>query len=96
MSRASKITFALSTLFTVASVVMVYDLQESEREAIAMGPVKDAKRVKEKEEDRLKEQLAKERKKELNRLEHLEQIELKKKYESMQPLSNVTLTAEDE
>ena len=53
-----------------------------------MGPVKDAIRTKEKQEAKQHEQLIKDRKKELNRLEHLEQIELRKKYVSMQPLSD--------
>lgn len=97
MSRASKITLALTSAVTAVVVVGVHYVQDMERETLHQGPIKDAKRVAEK---RLKEaaQLdpTKERQKVLNKNEHEYQLELRKKYEQLQPLSGEVRTKDNE
>ena len=100
MSRASKITFAASCLITAATVVGVHYVQEMERETLHQGPINVAKRV---EEKRLRKtngaaslDPTKERKRYFNMSEHEEQKELRKKYETMQPLSGEVVTKDGE
>jgi len=71
-----------------------------ERETLHQGPIKDAKRV---EEKRLRKtngaaslDPTKERKRYFNMSEHEEQKELRKKYETMQPLSGEVVTKDGE
>lgn len=45
MSRAGKITFGVTCLFTLTSIVGVHYIQEMERETLHQGPIKDAKRM---------------------------------------------------
>ena len=62
MSRASKITFGVTCLFTLTSIIGVHYVQELERETLHQGPLKDAKRVAEKkkrEDDEKAKQLPK-------------------------------------
>lgn len=79
-------------------MVGVHIVQNMERDTLHQGPIKDAKRVAEKRQKRLdQEQLAtsdpaKERQKLLNKSEHELQQELRKKYETMQPLSGEVVT----
>ncbi|CDO93096.1 unnamed protein product [Kluyveromyces dobzhanskii CBS 2104] len=97
MSRASKITLGLTSLFTVTMVVGVHYVQQLERETLHQGPIKDAKRVAEK---RLEKNAGldpeKERQKLVNKNEHEYQLELRKKYEQMQPLSGEVRTQDNE
>ncbi|GMM33020.1 Pet117 protein [Saccharomycopsis crataegensis] len=88
MSRASKITLAATSLTCAATVVWVHYVQEAERAALHEGPKKDAKRMQEKI-------AANEKKKMINDQEHKLQLELRKKYEAIQPLSGVKVVGED-
>lgn len=45
MSRASKITFGVTCLFTLTSIIGVHYIQEMERQTLHQGPIKDAKRM---------------------------------------------------
>ncbi|AET39399.1 Pet117p Ecym_4337 [Eremothecium cymbalariae DBVPG len=111
MSRASKITLALSCVLTTATIVGVHFVQEMERETLHQGPIKDAKRIADKRAAReaaasLKSSpeadpvettdVNKERKKLLNKAEHEQQLELRKKYQEMQPLSGEVVTKDGE
>ncbi|QLQ80579.1 hypothetical protein HG537_0D05800 [Torulaspora globosa] len=101
MSRASKITFTLSCLFTAATVVGVHFVQGLERETLHQGPIKDAQRTAARKQQRLQQQQneldpAKERQKLANLTEHELQQELRKKYESIQPLSGQIITKDGE
>ena len=53
MSRASKITFALSCVFTASTVVGVHIVQGLERDTFHQGPIKDAQRVAARKQQRL-------------------------------------------
>ncbi|SCU80059.1 LAFA_0B07272g1_1 [Lachancea sp. 'fantastica'] len=90
MSRASKITLGLSCLATAATVVGVHYVQELERDTLHQGPIKDAKRIAERKAGGLDPE--KEKKLMFNKADHEMQQELRKKYESMQPLSGEVLT----
>ena len=106
MSRAAKITFAVSCILSATTVIGVHFIQGMEREALHQGPIKDAKRMAEKRER--EEQLAqsfsssstgssamddaKARKRERNRTEHEQQQELRRQYESQQPLTGEIVT----
>lgn len=100
MSRASKITFGLSCVITATTVIGVHVVQGMERETLHQGPIKDAKRVAAKQQQ--KQQQAEEaddskaRKLLFNATEHAEQLELRRKYELMQPLSGNINTKEAE
>lgn len=109
MSRASKITFAVSSILTAVTVVGVHYVQGMERETLHQGPIKDAKRVAEKREQRLKESekgsgnmapamddTTKEKKRNFNKKDHELNLELKKRYEEMQPLSGNIVTKDGE
>lgn len=61
MSRASKITFALTTTLSVATVFIVHNLQREEREALHQGPIKDRERVAAKQAQKEQTQAQKER-----------------------------------
>lgn len=99
MSRASKITLGVTSLFTATMIVGVHYVQQLERETLHQGPIKDAQRMKEK---RLARENAggvdpeKERQRMVNKSEHEYQLELRKKYEQMQPLSGEVRTKDDE
>ncbi|SCU86015.1 LADA_0D11650g1_1 [Lachancea dasiensis] len=93
MSRASKITLALSCVATTATVIGVHYVQELERDTLHQGPIKDAKRQAEKKASL---DAVKEKKKLFNQSEYEQQIELRKKYEAMQPLSGEVLTKDGE
>lgn len=94
MSRASKITFALSCVLTATTVIGVHIVQGMERETLHQGPIKDARRIAAKQELKQQEENSKSRKRIFNQTEHEQQLELRKKYESMQPLSG-KIHAED-
>lgn len=98
MSRASKITLGLTTLVSATVVVGVHYMQEMERQTLHQGPIKDAKRVAEKR--LLKESDGadpeKQHQKMVNKTEHEYQLELRKKYEEMQPLSGEVRTQDNE
>ncbi|GAV48041.1 hypothetical protein ZYGR_0I03380 [Zygosaccharomyces rouxii] len=100
MSRASKITFTLSCILTATTVVGVHVVQGMERETLHQGPIKDAKRVAAKQQQRQSAtdevDDTKSRKRIFNAAEHEEQLELRRKYESMQPLSGNIKTKETE
>ena len=94
MSRAAKITFAVSCILSATTVIGVHFIQGMEREALHQGPIKDAKRMAEKREreGQLSQSStavddAKARKRELNRTEHEQQQELRRQYETQQPLT---------
>lgn len=55
MSRASKITFGVTCLFTLTSIVGVHYVQELERDTLHQGPIKDAKRIAEKKQKEAEE-----------------------------------------
>lgn len=98
MSRASKITFALSCVFTASTVVGVHIVQGLERDTLHQGPIKDAQRVAARKQQRLAAEAdpEKERQKMVNRSEHELQQELRKKYEAVQPLSGKVVTKDGE
>lgn len=108
MSRASKITFSVSCLFTAATVVGVHFVQGLERETLHQGPIKDAQRTAARRQQLLQQQSndeeaavaaldpAKERQRLANRSEHELQQELRKKYEANQPLSGQVVTKDGE
>ena len=121
MSRASKITFALSCVFCVTTVVGVHYVQDMERNTLHQGPIKDAKRVAEKRAEREAEASAsasatsaeaaaaaknapssrldaasKEKKRNFNKSDHELQQALRKKYESIQPLTGEVTTKDGE
>lgn len=98
MSRASKITLALSCLLTTTTVVGVHIVQDMERQTLHQGPIKDAKRVAEKKlaKEEQNQDPSKQRMKLVNKGEHELQQELRKKYEAMQPLSGEVLTKDGE
>lgn len=89
MSTRSKITLAATSVLCVVTIGWVHYVQESERAALHEGPKKDAVRMLEKKKLRL------------NESEHNLQLELRKKYELIQPLSGIkvegveTSTAQD-
>ncbi|XBW37486.1 hypothetical protein QEN19_003067 [Hanseniaspora menglaensis] len=82
MSRASKITLGMSTLFAIGSTIFVHVVQDIETEQIRQGPIKDAERMNEKTKRKLM----------MNNEEHIYQQELRKKYEEMQPLNGKIIT----
>ncbi|KAL7665958.1 Uncharacterized protein ABC855_g1551 [[Candida] zeylanoides] len=86
MSTASKLTFAASCAFAVASFVGINYVQKAEQAAIRQGPIKDAARVAMKE---------KTRKQKLNDEEHKMQLELREKYEKIQPLNSEVIVGID-
>lgn len=77
MSTASKITLGLSCVFACGSFVFINYSQEVERQALREGPIKDAARL---------ERIRENKKLMRNDIEHREQMMLKEKYESVQPL----------
>lgn len=90
MSTASKITFGASCLFAAGSFVFINYSQKLEREALRQGPIKDAARLNAKrQEEMTKKQLA-------NSREHDEQLLLKQKYESVQPLLPEIIRGEED
>ncbi|SMN19941.1 similar to Saccharomyces cerevisiae YER058W PET117 Protein required for assembly of cytochrome c oxidase [Maudiozyma saulgeensis] len=110
MSRASKITFALSCVFCVTTVIGVHIVQDMERDTLHQGPIKDAKRVAEKKAAKEKEEqktqkgspidnlndAAKQKKRDFNRNDHEFQQALKEKYTAIQPLTGEIITQDGE
>lgn len=101
MSRKSKITLMLSSFFTVASVIYVHKVQDLEQQTLREGPIKDAKRIAKKLEERSKSaeisiDPEKERALMLNRTQHEQQLALRKKYEQLQPMSSKVFTKDGE
>lgn len=92
MSRASKITLGLSCLVTSVTVVAVHIIQDMERETLHQGPVKDAKRVAEKKAMNERSETEKDQKRLFNKNEHEYQLDLRKQYEAVQPLSGDIVT----
>lgn len=88
MSTASKITLGCSLVFAAGTFFGVNYLQYSERNALRQGPIKDAKRMADKQAYN-KKQLT-------NDLEHREQIMLKEKFAKVQPLNAEIIRAEEE
>lgn len=87
MSTASKITFGGSCLLAAGTFVGINYLQTSERNSLRQGPIRDAERVAAKE-------LSK--KQRVNDMEHKEQMELKQKFASVQPLNSDVIQADEE
>ncbi|KAG7662373.1 PET117 [[Candida] subhashii] len=85
MSTASKVTFAASCVFATAAFAFINYSQQTERDALRQGPIKDAARMQAK---LTKKQLA-------NDAEHREQAELREKYLKMQPLSSEIIRGEE-
>lgn len=85
MSTASKITLCLSFTFAVGSFLLINYMQQAEKAAIRQGPIKDAARMALKEN---KKHLANDR-------EHKMQLELREKYEKLQPLNNEIIVGLD-
>ncbi|ODV85586.1 hypothetical protein CANARDRAFT_7693 [[Candida] arabinofermentans NRRL YB-2248] len=81
MSRAAKATLAFSCFLTVGTAVGVYYLAEEEKDALKLGPVKDAARL---ERRRVRELNAKQQ---ANLVEFEQQKKLRQELESSQPLS---------
>lgn len=106
MSRASKITFALSCVFTVTTVVGVHIVQGMERDTLHQGPIKDAQRIAARKQLQEQELLdrgsnsnldpEKERTRLINKSEHELQQKLREKYEAIQPLSGEVVTKDGE
>ena len=87
MSTASKITFGSACLLAGGTFLGINNLQRSERASLRQGPIKDAERVAAKE-------LSKKQK--VNDMEHKEQMMLKEKFASVQPLNNEVIRADEE
>lgn len=83
MSTASKITFGLSCAFAASAFVGINYLQRTERDALRQGPIKDAARLQQREFNQ---------KQRANESEHKEQLQLKEKYEKLQPLKSEIIT----
>ncbi|CAL9728964.1 protein Pet117p, mitochondrial [Monosporozyma unispora] len=111
MSRASKITFGVTCLFTLTSIIGVHYIQELERETLHQGPIKDAKRMADKKKKEAEEKASlgvmkspndglspeqREKKRNYNKTDHELQQHLKEKYEKMQPLSGEIVTKDGE
>ncbi|AMD19997.1 HCL154Cp [Eremothecium sinecaudum] len=104
MSRTSKIVLAASCLVSAATIMGVHIVQEMERDVLRQGPIKDAKRVAEKKSARERAaagevsaaEAEKERKRLFNAAEHQMQLELRKKYDQLQPLSGEIVTKDGE
>lgn len=76
MSTASKITLGTSIAFAIGSFVFINYSQQTERQGLREGPIKDAKRIEEKRKKLMR-----------NSLEHEEQKQLKEQFEKVQPLT---------
>lgn len=87
MLTTSKVTFVSSCLFAAGAFLYISYEQEVDRHNQRQGPIKDAKRL-------LERNLSK--KQTANDLEHVEQMALKKQYESVQPLNAEIIRGEDE
>ncbi|EGV64018.1 hypothetical protein PSN45_003903 [Yamadazyma tenuis] len=79
MSTLSKVTLGTSIAFAVGSFVFINYSQQTERESLREGPIRDAKR--------LEQRFQNNRKLMRNDLEHQQQIKLKQQFESVQPLT---------
>lgn len=88
MSRASKVTFGLTSVACVGTIAAVHYIQNMEREALRQGPVKDAARVAAKRDP------AKERKLMLNQQEHEEQVRRREEFEKVQRVGAEVSTGE--
>lgn len=51
MSTMSKVTFGASCVLSVFTIIGVYQYQDREREAIRLGPIRDAERLRLKAQD---------------------------------------------
>ncbi|CDK25010.1 unnamed protein product [Kuraishia capsulata CBS 1993] len=91
MSRASKITFRLSLALSAGTAIGVYYLQQSERDALKLGPIKDAARVAER---RKQEELTSKQKANVKEFEL--QQKLRAEFESVQPLSGEIIEGLDQ
>ncbi|CCH60905.1 hypothetical protein TBLA_0D04080 [Henningerozyma blattae CBS 6284] len=109
MSRASKITFGLSCLFTITTVGAVHFIQGLEQETLHQGPIKDAKRLAEKEKEKQEKELASTgspkkplmnavplSKRQTNAQEYQMQQDLTRQYTELQPLSGEVVTKDGE
>lgn len=85
MSRASKITFGASCLFALTSIAVVHYVQGLEQETLHQGPIKDAKRMAEKQAKKLR-----------NEEEYRQQQLLTEKYSAIQPLSGDIIHGTDD
>lgn len=92
MSTASKITLGSSIAFAIGSFVFINYSQQTERDSLREGPIKDAKRLEQKRLERFQDNAKLKR----NDLEHQEQVRLKEKYEKLQPLSSEIIRGEEE
>lgn len=91
MSTASKVTLGSSIVFAIGSFVFINWSQQSERESLREGPIKDAKRMEQKRQERFAEN----KKLLRNDLEHQEQLKLKQQYEKLQPLTGEIIRGEE-
>lgn len=89
MSTASKITFGTSCLFAVSAFAFINFNQKLERDALRQGPIKDAARVEAKRQEMSSKQRS-------NDLEHKQQMELKERFEKLQPLSGEIIVADED
>ncbi|CAH6723969.1 protein Pet117p, mitochondrial [[Candida] jaroonii] len=81
MSTASKVTLGTSIAFAIGSFVFINYSQQTERQSLREGPIKDAIRIEEKRKKLMR-----------NSLEHQEQKQLKEQMEKVQPLTGEIIT----
>lgn len=92
MSTTSKITLGASLTAAVGAFVFINYSQQTERQSLREGPIKDAKRLEQKRLERFQNNEKLRR----NDLEHQEQLKLREKYEKLQPLSSEIIRGEEE
>lgn len=86
MSTASKVTLALSCVSAAGAFIFINWLQRQERDGLRQGPIKDAARMRAKRELTEKQRV--------NELDHIQQAQLKLKFEASQPLTSEIITGE--
>lgn len=87
MSKAAKITFAVTCVASVFTVGYVYKLQKEEREALHLGPIRDRERVERKAAKRAAAELNETQRQ--RELEYELQKALREKYSQAQPVTEV-------
>lgn len=92
MSTASKITLGTTISLAVGSFIFINYSQQTERDSLREGPIKDAKRLEQKRLQRFQDNAKLKR----NDLEHQEQLKLKQQYEKLQPLNTEVIRGEEE
>ncbi|CAN6609279.1 protein Pet117p, mitochondrial [Trichomonascus vanleenenianus] len=89
MSRAAKITFAVTTALSAVTVFAVHIIQAEEREALHQGPIKDRERVRLREEKKQTEQQKQ------RSAEYELQKQLREEYSKVQDVSDPIKEASD-